>query len=61
MALSKVHEVARAEVLAPYRAKRIAKGGAVVDVWLTAAALVDGQGAAYAIATTERPVAPANP
>ena len=54
--MAKVHEVARADVLAPYRSQRLAKSGGIVDVWLTAARLVDEAGEAYGIATTERAV-----
>jgi two-component system CheB/CheR fusion protein len=54
MALAKVHEVAHSEVLAPYRAQRLAKDGQLIELWLTAAALVDESGEPYAIATTER-------
>jgi two-component system, chemotaxis family, CheB/CheR fusion protein len=56
MSLAKVHEVAHAEVLAPYRAQRLAKDGSLIELWLTAAALVDAAGEPYAIATTERAV-----
>jgi two-component system CheB/CheR fusion protein len=45
----------RAEAVAPYRARRLAKDGRRVEVWLTATALVDEAGAVYAVATTERP------
>ena len=54
--LAKVREAAHSEVLAPYRAQRLAKDGRLIDVWLTAAALVDELGEAYAIATTERAI-----
>ena len=53
-ALSKIHELASAEKLEPYYTERITKNGAVVDVWLTATALVNEAGQMYAIATTER-------
>ncbi len=56
ISLAKVQEIAQAEVLAPYRAQRIAKDGRIIDLWLTAAALVDAAGEPYAIATTERAV-----
>jgi two-component system CheB/CheR fusion protein len=52
--LLKVDEVARAEAITPYRAQRLAKDGRTLEVWLTAAALVDSLGEPYAIATTER-------
>jgi two-component system CheB/CheR fusion protein len=53
-ALDVVQQLARAEILAPYRAQRLAKDGRIVEVWLTATALVNNAGEIYAIATTER-------
>jgi two-component system CheB/CheR fusion protein len=53
-ALAIVKQLARAEVLEPYRLQRIAKDGRIVEVWLTATALVNETEQAYAIATTER-------
>jgi two-component system CheB/CheR fusion protein len=53
-ALAVVQQLARAEVLAPYRAQRVAKDGRIVEIWLTATALVNETGEIYAIATTER-------
>jgi two-component system, chemotaxis family, CheB/CheR fusion protein len=38
------------EICEPYRTKRIAKDGAVIDVWITATALVNETGQVYAIA-----------
>jgi two-component system CheB/CheR fusion protein len=38
----------------PYRAQRLAKDGRIVDVWVTAAALVGADGRAYSICTTEQ-------
>ena len=52
--LAIVKQLARTEVLEPYRLQRIAKGGRTVEVWLTATALMNETGEAYAIATTER-------
>jgi len=43
-------------VMEPYRMQRIAKDGQVVEVWLTATALLNNSGSVYAIATTERKV-----
>jgi len=54
--LATVKQLARAEVLEPYHAQRIAKDGRIVEVWLTATALVSETGEAYAIATTEREI-----
>jgi len=53
-ALAKVKQLARAEIIEPYRTRRIAKDGAIVEVWMTATALVNEAGEMYAIATTER-------
>jgi len=53
-ALAIVAQLGRAEVLQPYQMERIARDGRIVRVWLTATALVDESGVAYAIATTER-------
>jgi len=53
-ALTVVQQLVRAEVLAPYRAQRLAKDSRIVEVWLTATALVSDAGEIYAIATTER-------
>jgi two-component system CheB/CheR fusion protein len=53
-ALAVVKQLARDEVLDPYRLKRIAKDGRIVEVWLTATPLVNESAQAYAIATTER-------
>ena len=52
--LVKMRQLSQDEILEPYRTQRIAKGGAVVEVSLTATALLDGDGQLYAIATTER-------
>jgi two-component system CheB/CheR fusion protein len=54
-ALADVLKLCRAEILEPYRTQRIAKDGTVVEVWMTATALVNETGRRYAIATTERP------
>ncbi|MBI5484971.1 MAG: PAS domain S-box protein [Deltaproteobacteria bacterium] len=40
--------------LKAYRTQRIAKDGRLVEIWLTATALVNESGQVYAIATTER-------
>ncbi len=53
-ALAKVHQLSQAEILEPYRTQRITKEGAVVEVWMTATALVNASGQMYAVATTER-------
>ena len=53
-ALVIVRKLSRAGILEPYTMDRIAKDGRIVRVSLTATALVNESGAAYAIATTER-------
>jgi two-component system CheB/CheR fusion protein len=53
-ALAVLRQLSRAEVMEPYRMQRIAKDGRIVEVWLTATALVNDAGSVYAIATTER-------
>jgi len=53
-ALAVVQQLARTEILEPYRAQRLAKDNRIVEVWLTATALVNETGEIYAIATTER-------
>jgi len=56
-ALGTVRQLSRAEVLKPYRIQRVAKDGRIVEVWVTATALVNGAGVIYAVATTEREMA----
>jgi two-component system CheB/CheR fusion protein len=53
-ALAVVQRLSRAEVLQPYRTQRRTKSGQMVEVTLTATALVNQAGVAYAISTTER-------
>ena len=53
-ALAKALQLGRAEILEPYRTQRISKNGAVVEIWLSATALMNEAGQMYAIATTER-------
>ena len=53
-ALARVQQLSRAAVLEPYPTQRIAKGGAIVEIWVTPTALVDATGKTYAIVTTER-------
>jgi two-component system CheB/CheR fusion protein len=53
-ALTKVHQLSRTEILEPYRTQRLTKDGAVVEIWMTATALVNDAQQTYAIATTER-------
>jgi len=53
-ALKRVHRLSRNSILEPYLTQRITKDGTVVDVWLTATAMVNEAGQVYAITTTER-------
>jgi two-component system CheB/CheR fusion protein len=53
-ALAVTGKMSRAEVLQPYRMERVTKDGRIVRVALTATALVNESGTAYAVATTER-------
>ncbi|MFH1081496.1 MAG: hypothetical protein V1766_14775 [Pseudomonadota bacterium] len=49
-----VQQLVRTEALEPYHTQRVAKNGKIVEVRLTATALVNDAGLIYAIATTER-------
>ena len=53
-ALTKLRQLSQGEVLEPYLTQRLAKDGDVMDVWITASALINEAGLHYAIATTER-------
>jgi len=55
VALAQVHRLSQAQTLAPYPTRRLNKDGRVLDVLLTATALLNEAGQVYAIATTERP------
>ena len=50
--LAKLKKLIHAEVLKPYRTKRLAKDGRIVEVWLTTTSVVKEAGEVYAIATT---------
>lgn len=52
-AMEVMHRLSENEVLEPFCSQRLTKDGTVVEVWLTATALIHG-GEVYAIATTER-------
>ena len=54
MALAQIHQLSVAQTLAPYQTQRLTKDGRVLDVMLTATALLDEAGQMDAIATTER-------
>jgi two-component system CheB/CheR fusion protein len=53
-ALVRVQQLSKAQVLETYQTQRLTQSGAVVEVSLTATALVNETGKVYAIATTER-------
>lgn len=50
----RIRQLGLSEILEPYRTQRIAKGGAIIDISMTATGLVNDSGQIYAIATTER-------
>jgi two-component system CheB/CheR fusion protein len=52
--LNRIKKLSLKESLEAYQTKRLTKDGLVIDVWLTATALLDHDGEVYAIATTER-------
>jgi two-component system, chemotaxis family, CheB/CheR fusion protein len=49
-----IRQLSQATILQPYRTRRLCKDGRIVEIYLTATALIDETGAVYAIATTER-------
>ena len=53
-ALARVCQLSQTEILEPYQTQRLTRDGAVVEVWMTATALMDAAKKMYAIATTER-------
>jgi two-component system CheB/CheR fusion protein len=53
-ALARVHQLSRSEILEPFCTQRPTQDGQIVEVSLTATALINEAGQAYAIATTER-------
>jgi len=53
-ALEQLQQLSRAEVLAPFLTRRLTRDATVVEVSITASALVNEAGKVYAIATTER-------
>ncbi|MEW6336266.1 MAG: chemotaxis protein CheB [Acidobacteriota bacterium] len=55
-ASAEVRRISGARTLEPYRTQRLARNGRVVDVLLTASALVNEAGETYAVVTTEREV-----
>jgi two-component system CheB/CheR fusion protein len=55
-ALARVQQLSEAEILEPFYTKRITRTGNIIDVWVTATALVNETGKMYAIATTARAI-----
>jgi len=53
-ALDKTLQLMKGEVQAPYQTQRITKERQVVEVLMTATALVDETGRIYAVSTSER-------
>ena len=52
--LERIQQLSRKDIIEPYRTQRVAKSGTIVEVWLTATALMNEAGEVYAVATTER-------
>ena len=52
--LSEVARLSQAEILIPYKTQRLTKSGSILNVFVSATALVNDSGLVYAIATTER-------
>ena len=52
--LAKIDKLIQLETLQPYKSSRLTKKGQVIDVWITATALIDNNNKVYAISTTER-------
>jgi len=52
--LAQMRKLSRSESVEPYRTRRLTKDAAVIEVCVTATALVNKTGQIYAIATTER-------
>jgi len=55
-ALDKLAQLSRAEILEPYRTRRLTKTGSLVEVSIISSSLLNNAGEMYAIATTERAV-----
>ena len=51
-----IKQLSQADVLEPYRTRRLTKDNRIVDIFLTATALVNKAGEVYAVATTERQI-----
>jgi two-component system CheB/CheR fusion protein len=50
-------KIAMGNKIEPFQTQRLSKDGGVLDVWLTASALINEAGELYAISTTERKIA----
>lgn len=55
-ALKIIDELSKSEILKPYNAKRMTKSGALIDVSITASALVNQDKKIYAVVTTQRQI-----
>lgn len=53
-AMSALHKLSHAGILKPHHTQRFNQAGSLLDVWLTATALLNEAGETYAISTTER-------
>ena len=53
-ALARLHRLSQSEKIEPYRTQRLAKDGRIVEIWMTATALLNETGQVYAISTMER-------
>ena len=54
--LAMLKKIALGNIIEPFKTQRLAKDSEVVDVWLTASALINEAGKLYAISTTERKI-----
>jgi len=57
-ALAMARQLSLGDVVAPHCTRRLARDGGTFEVWLTVTALIGPTGNVYAIATTERKIAP---
>jgi two-component system CheB/CheR fusion protein len=55
-----IRQLSEIDILKPYRSKRMAKDGRIVEVMLTASLLINDSGEPYAVLTTEREIKQAN-
>jgi PAS domain S-box-containing protein len=55
-ALAFVEKIRQGETLISFETRRVTKDGRILDIWLTATALVDNRGRPIAVATTERDI-----